>query len=97
MEQQTIEQKVARTLLQEEFKVHVGPRSYTVGPISYGTLIRISSLISTLPEVDGEENIFSGALRAGKHAGTVAEIVALCILNRKDTRARYKRTWLKKS
>ncbi|GEM_PF-3610526 len=92
MEEKTIEQKVAHAILQEGFEVRVGPKTYPVHPISYGTLIRISSLISTLPAVDGEENIFSGALRAGTHARTVAEIVALCILNRKETESRYKRT-----
>ena len=86
-----IEQKVAETILQDTFTVQVGAKQYRVRPITYGTLIRISGIISTLPPIQEEENIFTGALKYGAHADKLAEIVALCILNRRDTNARYKR------
>lgn len=85
---QTIEQKVAETILQENFTVKVGQKEYTARPITYGTLIRVSAIISTMPPMNGSEDIFTGALRNGIHAGKLAEIIALCILNRKDTGAR---------
>lgn len=90
----TVEQKVAETILQETFKVQVGTKEYAVRPISYGTLIRISAIISTLPPIENEENIFAGALRYGAHADKLAEIVALCILNRRDVSPRYTRKHL---
>ena len=90
-----IEQKVAETILQDTFTVQVGAKEYRVRPITYGTLIRISGIISTLPPIDDEENIFTGALKYGAHADKLAEIVALCILNRRDTNAQYKRHYRK--
>lgn len=95
--EKTIEQKVAETILQEEFKVKVGAKEYAATPISYGTLIRISAIISTLPAVGEEENLFSGALRNGIHADKLAEVVALCILNRKDTAPVYQRQVFKRT
>ena len=89
----TIKQKVADTILQETFSVQVGAKQYNVQPISYGTLIRISGIISTLPPLSGDENIFAGALKYGVHADKLAEIVALCILNRRDINARYSRRY----
>lgn len=94
MEEKTIEQKVADAILQEDFTVQIGPRKYPVQPISYGTLIRVSAIISTLPRLEEEETVFAGALRSGAHADKLARIAALCILNRKDTRPRYRRKWL---
>ena len=85
----TVEQKVGETILQENFSVRVGDKEYDVRPISYGTLIRISGIISTLPHIGDEENVFTGALRYGVHADKLAEIVALCILNRRNVSARY--------
>lgn len=87
----TTEQKVSDTILQEAFKIKVGNKEYEVTPISYGTLIRISAIISTLPPIGDEENIFAGALKYGKHADKLGEIVALCILNRRDLKPIYKR------
>ena len=89
----TIEQKVADTILQETFTIQIGAKQYNVQPISYGTLIRISGIISTLPTVSDNENIFAGALKYGAHADKLAEIVALCILNRRNTSARYSRRY----
>lgn len=94
--QQTIEQKVAQTMLQETFPVRVGTKEYAVRPITYGTLIRVSAVVSTLPPVGEDENIFAAALRNGAYGSQLAEIVALCILNRKDLRARYSRRWLRR-
>lgn len=91
----TVEQKVAETILQDTFTVQVGAKEYRVRPITYGTLIRISGVISTIPPIPDEENIFAGALKYGIHADKLAEIVALCILNRRDTRTRYKRHYRK--
>ncbi len=53
--QQTIEQKVAQTVLQETFPVRVGTKEYAVRPITYGTLIRVSAVVSTLPPVGEDE------------------------------------------
>jgi len=92
----TVEQKVADTILQEGFKVKVGLKEYTATPITYGTLIRISALISTLPAISEDETVFTGALKHGKHADKLAEIVALCILNKRDTQARYQWRFLRK-
>jgi len=89
--EKTIEQKVSDTILQEQFTVKVGQKEYKATPISYGTLIRISAIISTLPALTEDDNIFSGALKNGRYAGKLAEIAALCILNRKNTNARYQK------
>lgn len=89
--EQTIEQKVAETILQDEFTVKIGDKEYKTRPISYGTLIRVSALISTLPSLSDEESVFAGALKHGTHAAKLAEIVALCVLNRKDLAGQYRR------
>lgn len=94
--QQTIEQKVAQTVLQDSFTVRVGSKEYTARPITYGTLIRISAVVSTLPPVGEDENIFAAALRSGAYAGQLAEVVALCILNRKELGARYSRRFFRR-
>ena len=94
--EKTIEEKVAEAILQEEFKIKVGEKEYRARPITYGTLIRVSAVISTLPPISDDANVFTGALKHGAHADRLAEIVALCILNRKNTNARYRRRFLRK-
>ena len=48
---QTIEDKVAKTILQQPEEIKVGDKTYKVAPPSVATLILISGAVSRLPHI----------------------------------------------
>lgn len=80
----TIEQKVAREVLQQPEDIKVGDKTYKFYPPSTATLMLASEAISQLPQVKlNEEHLVEEALYAAKDCRKLGEIVAILILGAK--------------
>lgn len=94
VKKKTLEEKVAGTVLQESREIDINGRKYAVCPIMAGTLIRISALISQLPETKDDmsyEELLKWALCKAEYLDLFAEIVAVGVLNRKNLEPVYAR------
>ena len=81
----TTEEKVSQTILDEQLKVTIGGKDYYVASPTIGTLIKISSLISTLPKVSmSADNLVSEVLSNAKDCAVIGDILAVLILGAKD-------------
>ncbi len=84
---QTAENRVARAILQETKTVEVGGKTYEVAPPSIATLIKVSELVSQMPQVDTSTQDFIGeALRVAKESRVIGDIIATVILGAKRIR-----------
>ncbi len=84
---QTAESRAAQAILQETKTVEVGGKTYEIAPPSIATLIKVSELVSQMPEVDIKTEDFIGeALRVAKDSRIVGEIIATVILGAKRIR-----------
>ena len=83
----SIEQKVADTILENSIgNVVVDGKEYQIQPPTTGTLIMISALISTLPEIKGEpteKDFVAQILGMAKECGALGQIAATLILGAK--------------
>ncbi len=77
----SIENKVADTILQKPFCVQIGEETYKVAPPSIATLILASELIAQLPglKLDSKQVMFE-SLFIAKDCKVLGEIVATLIL-----------------
>lgn len=81
---QTIEQKVAETILQKDNIVQVGTIHYRVAPPSIATLILASQYISKLPKIKLDDGrIVEESLRIARECKVIGDIVAILILGAK--------------
>lgn len=79
--EQTVEKKVAETLLQDVVKVTVNGKEYDIAPPSIATLVLVSGLVSLLPERNlNGNNIVQECLSLGRYGDILAEIGAVVIL-----------------
>lgn len=86
---QTIESKVAETILQVKKDFAIGGKTYSVAPPSVATLIMISEAISRLPVFDiNSKDAVIQALSVAKDCQPLGEIVALFILGAKKAQQR---------
>jgi len=77
----TIEQKAANTILEKPQEVRIGKEKFQVAPPSVATLIAVSELVSTMPEIRPDvEEVFSEALRVAKDCAVLGDILAVLIL-----------------
>lgn len=68
-------------MLQESKTIEVGGRTYEVAPPSLATLVKVSELVSQMPEIDSEtERPISEVLRVAKDCRVIADIIAVTIL-----------------
>ena len=81
---QTIEDKVAKTILQQPEEIKVGDKTYKVAPPSVATLILISGAVSRLPHIHlNEEKIMEETLCIAKNCQLLGDIAAILILGAK--------------
>lgn len=81
MNEKTIEQMVAETVLEKRQKISIGGKQYEIAPPSIATLILVSEAISRLPRQDfNPEKIVQESLNYAKHSRILAEIAAIIIL-----------------
>ena len=78
---QTIEGKVAETILQMPDEVRVGDTTYTVAPPSAATIILVSEAVSRLPQVRFDRgSVLEDTLRHARDCKALGEIGATLIL-----------------
>lgn len=83
-QQQTIEQRVGATLLQQPRQISIAGKTYSVAPPTIATLILASEAISLLPqEYLDEEHIVEETLRIAKDCRVLGDILAILILGAK--------------
>lgn len=83
-EQQTIEQRVGATLLQQPRQIEVAGKTYNVAPPTIATLILASEAISLLPQERlDDERIVEETLRIAKDCRALGDILAILILGAK--------------
>jgi hypothetical protein len=91
----TIEQKAANTILEKPQEVRIGKETFQVAPPTVATLIEVSELVSTMPEIrPGTEDVFSEALRIAKDSAVLGDILAILILGADKTKGN-EPSWLK--
>lgn len=83
----TIEQKVAKEILQMPEEIKIGGRTYEAAPPSIATLILVSEAISQLPRLElDNDNVATGSLRTAKDCRKIGEILAVLLLGAKHIR-----------
>lgn len=82
--EQTIEQKVAQTVLQQPEEVKIGDKTYIIAPPSVATLILVSGAVSRLPHLSlDEDRVLEETLSVAKDCGELGDIAATLILGAK--------------
>lgn len=77
----TIEQQVAKTLLQQATEVKIGDKTYTAAPPSVATLILVSEAVSRLPHRSlDKSNIVSECLAIAKDCRFLGDVAAILLL-----------------
>ena len=91
MNEKTIEQAVAETILEKRQKINIGGKQYDIAPPSIATLILVSEAIARLPKQDfNPEKIVQESLNYAKHSRILAEIAAIIILGARQCLGREK-------
>lgn len=72
------EKKVSKTILQQKKQIKIGGKQYTVAAPTVATLIRVSELISELPQIAAfdKTDIISESLSVAKDCKVIGEIMA---------------------
>ena len=82
--EQTIESKVARTILQQQEEITIGDKTYKIAPPSVATLILASEVVSHLPQVHlDEEKVIEETLSIAKDCRELGDLLAILILGAK--------------
>lgn len=81
MDNRTLEQKAADTILQRAAKVNIGGKEYEAAPPSIATLILVSEAVSRLPQRKLDEDLLvSECLGIAKFCKPLGDIAAILIL-----------------
>lgn len=97
MNEKSIEQTVAETVLEKPFEVKVGKKIYQVAPASTATLILVSEAISQLPHISLDaEKIVEETLSVAKDCRFLGDIAAILILGAKSITETIKSPQIKK-
>ena len=81
MDNRTLEQKAADTILQKAAKVKIGGKEYEAAPPSIATLILVSEAVSRLPQRKlDDELVVSECLNIAKDCKPLGDIAAVLIL-----------------
>jgi hypothetical protein len=84
-ENNTIESRVADTILQSLKEIKIGNVTYEVAPPSAATIILASKYISQLPQIKlNKDNILNDTLFVAKDCGVLGDILAVLILGAKN-------------
>lgn len=85
MNEKTIEQMVAETVLEKPLEIKVGEKAYQVAPASTATLILVSEAISQLPHIALDtEKVVEETLSVAKDCRVIGDIAAILILGSKN-------------
>ncbi len=77
----TLESKVAKTILQEKTEVKVGKDTFEAAQPTIATLIEVSKLISKLPAIQMDsENLLFESLSIAKDTELIGDIIAMLIV-----------------
>lgn len=79
----TIEQKVAQAILEEPVsELEIEGRKYPIAPPSLGTLVKVSEIVSTFPEVQDvpAEEVVTEVLRTARGFSALGDLAAVLIL-----------------
>lgn len=81
MDNRTLEQKAADTILQKAAKVNIGGKEYEAAPPSIATLILVSEAVSRFPHrrLD-DKNLVLESLNIAKHGKVLGDVAAILIL-----------------
>ena len=81
MDNRTLEQKAADTILQKAAKVSIGGKEYEAAPPSIATLILVSEAVSRLPHrrLD-DKNLVLESLNMAKHGRVLGDVAAILVL-----------------
>jgi hypothetical protein len=83
-EKKTIEQEVAKTLLQTEETITIGDKQYTFAPPSVATLVLASEVVSQLPHVALNENrVLEDSLAIAKDCRKLGDLAAILLIGAK--------------
>lgn len=81
MDNRTLEQKAADTILQRSAKVTIGGTEYEAAPPSIATLILVSEAVARLPKRKlNEKNIVAECLAVAKDCRPLGDIAAILVL-----------------
>lgn len=84
MKSRKVEEKAADTILQKDEVIEIGRKKYHVGPVSVGTLIQVSRLVSRMPTIElnteTANDIVTGTLMIAKDCEVLGEIAATLVL-----------------
>lgn len=81
----TLEEKVAKTILQQATKVKIGDKEYTAAPPSIATLILVSEAVSHLPQMRLDESkIAQDSLAVAKNCKSIGDIAAILLLGARN-------------
>lgn len=103
MDNRTLEQKAADTILQKAAKVNIGGKEYEAAPPSIATLILVSEAVSRLPHrrLDAN-NLVTECLGVAKHCRVLGDIAAVLIFgarhfnDRVNDPQRVRKGWLRR-
>lgn len=89
MDNRTIEEKAADTLLQKAAKVKIGGKEYEAAPPSIATLILVSEAVSRLPQRKlNEDLLISECLSVAKFCKPLGDIAAVLVLGARQYNAK---------
>lgn len=87
MDNRTLEQKAADTILQKAAKVTIGGKEYEAAPPSIATLILVSEAVSRLPQRQLDKNaLVSECLGVAKYCKPLGDIAAVLVLGARTYR-----------
>lgn len=90
----TVQSRVAGTILQRQMLIPIGGRTFKVSPPSIATLILVSEAISSVPDLRIErKNMFDDTLRIAKDCRIIGDIVAILILGARDINKEKRVVW----
>lgn len=82
---QTLEEKVADTILQQATKIKIGDKEYKAAPPSVATLILVSEAVSHLPQFKlDNDKIASESLAVAKDCRFLGDIAAILVLGARN-------------
>lgn len=85
----TIQQNVAKVILQKPISVTLGGRAYKVAPPSIGTLIEVSAMLGEMPELQLDpSDILGGVLRHARDSKYLTDICAMLVLGVREARVK---------
>ena len=83
MANETIERKVAKTILQQPKKIKIGGKEYRLSKMTFSTIVEMSASVSELPQdiSDTKENPVVATLRHGRKYGSAPSVLAVAMVS----------------